>query len=91
MAQSVRAFAFSADPQLNPESEFDIRIEPIRGLWEGLQVQVTVVRCIAGGQEFSRFACVLHQGVVRTLGTSLGGYGLMSGLVHGESFYFTSP
>jgi hypothetical protein len=81
IARSVRDFAFSSNPQLNPATQFDIRIEPVRGLWEALQTQVVDVRYLGDGQEFNRFACVLHNGSVKTLGVSFGGYGLMSGLM----------
>ena len=89
IAQSVRNFAFSSNTNLNPATEFDIRIEPVRGVWDALRVQLLVVRCLINGQEFNRFACVLHEEAVKALGESFGGYGLMCGLVQGESFYFT--
>jgi hypothetical protein len=41
------------------------------------------------GQEFNGFACVLREEGVSVLGESFGGHGLMSGLVKGQSFYFT--
>ncbi len=74
---------------MNPETEFDIRIEPIAAIWEGLRIQVLVVRCGLDGQTPNQFACVVYQGTVKTLGASIGGYGLMSGLAQGQSFYFT--
>ena len=89
MAQSIRTFAFTSKTNLNPATEFDIRIEPVRGLWDGLGVQVLIVRYLAAGEEFNRQACILHEATVRTVGQSTGGYGLMTGLVKGQSFYFT--
>lgn len=89
IAQSVRAFAFASNPQLNPLTRFDIRLEPIRGLWEALQIQVAEVWCGLEGQQVNPFACVIYHGAVKVLGSSFGGYGLMSGLLQGEGFYFT--
>lgn len=89
IAQSVRGFALSSNPDLNPATQFDIRIEPVRGLWEVMQIQAVDVRYLVNGEEFNRFSGVLYSGSVRALGQSFGGYGLMSGLVQGSSFYFT--
>jgi hypothetical protein len=89
IAHLIRTFAFSANTNLNPATEFDIQIEPIRDLWDSLAVQVMIVREAVRGGEFNRFACIIHDGTVRAIGQSIGGYGLMSGLVQGQSFYFT--
>jgi len=89
IAQLVRSFYASSHTNLNPATEFDVRIEPVRDLWETLGVQVMMVRSMVGGQEGNRFGCVLYDGTVNELGHSFGGYGLMSGLVKGQSFYFT--
>lgn len=90
IAQSVRAFAFASNPGLNPSAQFEIRLAPVRGLWETMQIQVANVRCLsADGQLFNQFACVLRGGALQTLGRSVGGHGLMSGLVRDDTFYFT--
>lgn len=89
IAQLVRSFYASSHTNLNPAAEFEIRIEPVRDLWEALGIQIMKARLVVGGQEASRFGCVLYGGTVTELGRSFGGYGLMSGLVKGQSFYFT--
>jgi len=38
IAQLARDFAFSSMPQLNPATEFDIRVMLVGGLWEALQM-----------------------------------------------------
>lgn len=85
----VRNFAFSTIPKLNPKSEFDIQVIPVGGLWDALQVQIVKVRLLSDGAQFNEFAAVLRQGKVATLGISIGGHGLMSGLVQNGSLYFT--
>ena len=89
VTQLVRDFAFSSIPQLNPATEFEIRWVPIKGLWQALEVQVFKVRCFVDRQQFNEFDCVIHQGKLTVLGCSIGGYGLMSGVVQSSSLYYT--
>jgi hypothetical protein len=89
VGQLVRDFAFSSIPQLNPATEFEIRWVPIRGLWPALGVQVFKVRCFVDRQQFNEFDCVIRQGKLTVLGCSIGGYGLMSGVVQPSGFYYT--
>lgn len=89
IARSIRAYAFAANPRLNPATTFDIRIKAVRELWETLQVQLVDVRYCVDGHSGYRSAYVLRHGAVKPLGLSFGGHGLASGLVKGGSFYFT--
>lgn len=89
--QLVRDYAFSSISNLNPSIQFDIRIEPVRDLWEELGVQVCFV--FKQGSNTPKFSCFIHEGAVmspyRWPFDHLGGGGLRSGFVHGESFYYT--
>jgi len=48
-----------------------------------------VVRESLDDQFGNTYACVLHEGKAQGLGQSFGGWGLLSGLMQGETFYFT--
>lgn len=85
--EQFRNFAFSTWTNMDPATQFNIRVEPVQGLWETMQIQLMIV------PEFSswlyRYPCLLHNGKVQTIGICIGGYGLMSGLVQGTNFYYT--
>ena len=87
--QSIRNFAFSTQTNLNPATVFNIRVEPVQGLWEMLQTEVVIVKETINGQFANEFAYVIHNGNAQNLGISIGGYGLMSGLMQGTNFYYT--
>jgi hypothetical protein len=90
IASAVRSFAFARLPRLNPSSRFDTRVLPVRDLWETMQIQILeVIGLSTDDQQFNRFGCVLHRGEAKALGLFSGSHWTLSGLVRGESLYFT--
>lgn len=87
--QLVRDFAFSFNPNLNTNTEFNIRHLEVKGLWEGLKLQVFDIEYLNRGQWFNGFVGIYHDGRITSLAPTIGGNGLMSGVMRNGEFYFT--
>ena len=86
----VRDFAFAFNPDLNTNTVFKIRKLPVDGLWESMRLQVfDVAYTLKDVEWFNGFVGVYHDGKITSLAPSVGGYGLMSGLMSDGDFYYT--
>ena len=89
--QLVREFAFSSDPNLNTNTEFYISRFDVKDLWEAMQVEILDIQYMIRGQSFSfnGFVGLYHDGKIISLAPTIGGYGLMSGMMSKGEFYYT--
>lgn len=86
----VRDFALASSPNLNTNTVFQIRKLEVSGLWESMRLEVFDVAYTAKDVEwFYGFVGLCSRGKVSVLAPNLGGYGLMSGLMHNGEFYYT--
>ena len=90
LERMVHEFVFSSNPGFNPETSFRVRELEIKGLWEELKIQVFYTDLIINGELSEGFVGMYHDGQVKPLVLSLGGSGLMSGMMHDGGFYFTN-
>jgi hypothetical protein len=89
VARLVKAYAFSVNSNLNPRTEFPLQEFKIKGLWEQMHLQLWDVKCALDQKEFCPFNVLYHDTNIVTIGCSVGGYGMMSGLVLSNAFYYT--
>lgn len=86
----VRDFAFAFNPNLNTNTVFQIRKLAVDRLWESMRLQVfDVAYTLKNVEWFNGFVGVYHDGKITSLAPSVGGYGLMSGLIDNGEFYYT--
>jgi hypothetical protein len=86
----VRDCAFAFSPNLNTNTVFEIRKLAVDGLWESMRLQVfDVAYTLKDVEWFNGFVGVYHNGKIASLAPSVGGYGLMSGLINSGEFYYT--
>lgn len=85
----IRKFIRKEIPDLNPATQFKIEEIKVDQLWDKLQIQLFLVRLTAGGSEFNSDMLVCHKGELRHFVTTVGGYGLMSGVVVDDAFFYT--
>ncbi|HTY88710.1 MAG TPA: hypothetical protein VMB80_14680 [Candidatus Acidoferrum sp.] len=85
----VRDFAFDFNPNLNTNTDFKIRKLEVARLWEDLKVQVFDIEYLSRGQWFNGFVGIYHDEKISSLAPTVGGYGLMSGLMNNGDFYYT--
>ncbi|MCP4150022.1 MAG: hypothetical protein GY757_19910 [bacterium] len=83
-------YAFSQNPNLNPNTTFDIREFPVDKLWQNLKLQIFLVRFLGPDKESSNGGIYLyHNKQISPFACSFGGHGLMSGFVLKHSFYYS--
>jgi hypothetical protein len=86
----VRDFAFASTPNLNTNTLFQIRKLDVSGLWESMRLEVfDVAYTLKDVEWFNGFVGLYSRGKVSVLAPNVGGYGLMSGLMHDGEFYYT--
>lgn len=85
----VRNFAFSFNRNLNTNTEFHIQRLEVKGLWAELRLQVFDIEYLNSGQWFNGFVGLYHDGTITSLAPTVGGHGLMSGVMHNGEFYYT--
>ena len=86
----VRDYAFRQRPSLIPPVRFEIHDFDVAGLWNTLKIQICLIRYLSpDGQQFNEELVIYRNGKVARFAGSLGGKGLMSGLMMRDSLYYT--
>jgi hypothetical protein len=86
----VNDWAYSNNPDLTGDVEFDITEYDVPDLWETLRVQLFSADYVsADGQRFNSGLWAYYQGVLYPFGSTMGGHGLMSGVLQGDAFYYS--
>jgi hypothetical protein len=89
MPKLVREYAFTSKPRLNPNVKFAIEEFSIPGL-KALKLQIVHARYLAlDGTPFNEALLLCRDGKLTRFAESLGGQGLMSGVVVKDTLYYT--
>jgi hypothetical protein len=84
-----RAYRFSTQPDLNPEVTFRVKELRVPGLWAALAIQLFVADDLIDGQVLPRDPFLYFKGAIHPFVNSIGGHGVMSGVVSGDAFYYS--
>ena len=86
----VSEWAFNENPDLNPTASFDVLEYDVPDLWETLRVQLFYADYVStDGQRFNSGLWAYYQGELYSFGVTVGGHGLMSGVLQGQAFYYS--
>jgi hypothetical protein len=84
-----RAYRFSTQPSLNPETTFVLKEFPIAGLWDALRVLVFAAEDLVRGNRIPRDPVICSHGKIFPFVNSFGGSGLMSAVVMDDALYYS--
>jgi hypothetical protein len=87
----VSIWAYEDQPEMGPGVSFDVVEYQVPDLWETMQLQLFFAEYLSSdeGQRFNEEMFVCYEGELHAFGEALGGYGLMSAVLRGESLYYT--
>jgi hypothetical protein len=86
----VREFAFISQSNLNANTTFHIRKLEVPKLWEELKVEIFDVEYRGTrDQWFNGFVGMYNGGKISVLAPTVGGHGLMSGVMRNGEFFYT--
>ncbi|MBI4622412.1 MAG: hypothetical protein HY736_04205 [Verrucomicrobia bacterium] len=83
-----RAYAFAANPRINPAAKFAFEEFAPAGLWESLGLQIFKVWFVNPDVRAPRDPVILVDGKFSPFVNTTGG-GLLSAVVHGDALYFS--
>jgi len=89
LMEQVRKYSFAANPELNPQTTFEINHYEIDKIQEILETQVLLVKDIHDGQAFIGTLFFYRNNTLTPFAGTAGRHGLLSGLVYEKSFYYT--